>query len=91
MKEGYTIFRPLVKRNADEIVETVAQEGLPILSIPCKYRDFRPKRILEAYYEKMGQRFDYDQVIDFARRSLSLPDISAYADLEKEEYLLRVF
>jgi tRNA(Ile)-lysidine synthase TilS/MesJ len=91
MKEGYTIFRPLLKCNADDIVETVAQKDLPVLSSPCRYRDFRPKRILEAYYEKMGLRFDYDQVIDFARRSLGLPDISAYTDLEKEEYLLRVF
>ena len=46
---------------------------------------------LESYYEKMGLRFDYSRVIDFARRSLGLPDISAYTDLEKEEYLLRVF
>ncbi len=91
MKEGYTIFRPLLKRNADEIVATVADQGLPTLSIPCRYRDFRPKRILEAYYEKMGLRFDYPHVIDFARRSLGLPDIAAYTDLEKEEYLLRVF
>ena len=91
MKEGDTIFRPLLKCNGDEVAETVAREGLSTLSIPCRYRDFRPKRILEAYYEKMGLRFDYDQVIDFAQRSLSLPDISAYTDLDKEEYLLRVF
>jgi tRNA(Ile)-lysidine synthase TilS/MesJ len=91
MKEGYSIFRPLLKCNADEIVETVAQENLPTLSIPCRYREFRPKRILESYYEKMGLRFDYSQVVAFARRSLDLPDISTYTELEKEEYLLRVF
>jgi hypothetical protein len=91
LSEGYSVFRPLLKCNADDIAETIAQEGLPTLSTPCRYRAFRPKRILESYYEKMGLRFDYSRVIDFARRSLGLPDISAYTDLEKEEYLLRVF
>lgn len=91
MKEGYSIFRPLIKFNGNDILELIGQEGIPILSVPCKFKDFRPKRILEKYYEKMGIRFDYDQVFDFAKKSLDLPDITSYTSIAKEEYLGRIF
>jgi len=91
MHEGYTVFRPLIKYNNDEIKNRLAKEGIPTLSIPCKYKDFRPKRILEKYYESMGLRFDYDKMFDFAKRSLNIPDISAYTSIEKEEYLGDIF
>ena len=91
MKEGYMVFRPLIKYNANDIVKMLEKEGIPILSIPCKYKDFRPKRILEHYYTKIGLRFDYDRVFDFAKKSFNLPDISSYSSIDKEEYLLRLF
>ena len=91
MKEGYTIFRPLIKYNNGDILNLIAQEQIPILSIPCDFSNFRPKRILERYYTKMGMRFEYEQVFDFARSALSLPDLSVYTSMRKEEYLLDVF
>ena len=91
MKEGYMVFRPLIKYNQNDILENIEQAGIPILSNPCRFRDFRPKRILEKYYEKTGLRFEYDRVFGFARRSLNLPDSSAYTSIEKEEYLLDIF
>ncbi|MBW1768959.1 MAG: hypothetical protein JRJ65_18175 [Deltaproteobacteria bacterium] len=91
MKEGYMVFRPLIKYNQNDILKNIEQEGIPFLSIPCRFRDFRPKRILEKYYEKMGLRFEYNQVFDFARRSFNLPDTSAYTSIKKEEYLLNIF
>ena len=91
MKEGYQVFRPLIKYNNDDILKVITQENLPTLSIPCKFKDFRPKRILEKYYEKMGLRFNYNQLIDFATNSLDLPNISSYTSMEKEDYLGNVF
>ncbi len=91
MKEGYTVFRPLIKYNSNDIAELISQKGIPILSIPCKYSDYRPKRILEKYYNKMGLRFDYDRVFEFAKKSLNLPDISSYSSINKDEYLRKVF
>jgi tRNA(Ile)-lysidine synthase TilS/MesJ len=91
MKEGYTIFRPLIRYNNDEILRVIKEAGIPTISIPCKFKEFRPKRILEGYYEKMGIRFDYDKVSDFAKRSLSLPDISTYTSIDRDEYLLNLF
>jgi len=91
MKEGYTVFRPLIKYNNDDIKKMIAQEGIPTISIPCEFKDFRPKRIIEKYYEKMGLRFNYDQLLAFAKQSLNLPDISLYTSIAKEDYLLNVF
>jgi tRNA(Ile)-lysidine synthase TilS/MesJ len=90
MKEGYRVFQPLIKYNTSEILEVIREQGIPTLSIPCKFSDFRPKRIFEKYYEKMGIRFDYEQVFQYARESLNLPDISSYLSLSKEEYLLNI-
>ena len=91
MKEGYRVFRPLIKYNGSDILETLDMAGVPFLSIPCEFRDFRPKRVLEAYYEKMGLYFDYDRVLDFAKRSLDLPDISFYSSMDKERYIKDIF
>ena len=91
MKEGYQVFRPLIKYNNDDILNVISQKNIPTLSIPCKYKAFRPKRILEQYYQKMGLRFNYNQLIAFAINSLDLPDISFYTSMEKEDYLGDVF
>jgi len=90
MKEGYTMFQPLIKCNTDEILKLIRKEGIPTLSIPCQFRDFRPKRIFEKYYENMGIRFDYEKVFQFARKSLNLPDISFYHSMSKEEHFLNI-
>jgi len=91
MKEGYTIFRPLITYNSDDILRAVKDAGIPTLSTPCKFKEFRPKRILERYYQKTGIRFDYDKVLGFAKRSLSLPDISTYTLIDRDEYLSNLF
>jgi tRNA(Ile)-lysidine synthase TilS/MesJ len=91
MKEGYTIFRPLIKYNSNDIQEVIKEASIPTLSIPCKFREFRPKRIFERYYQKMGMRFDYKQVFDFSRRSLNLPDITTITSIDRDEYLINIF
>jgi tRNA(Ile)-lysidine synthase TilS/MesJ len=91
MEDGYRIFRPLIKYNTDDILKVITRKNIPTLSIPCKFEDFRPKMILEKYYQKMGMRFNYNNLIDFAIRSFNLPDVSFYSPIEKENYLLNVF
>jgi tRNA(Ile)-lysidine synthase TilS/MesJ len=91
MKEGYTVYRPLIKYNGPDITDTVEQEGIPLLSVPCRFKEYRPKRVLEAYYTKLGLRFDYDKVFRFAQTSLGLPDLRNYTSLGREEYLKRIF
>jgi len=91
MNEGYSIFRPLIKLNDTDIDKMIEQEGIPTLSIPCKFDNLRPKRLLENYYKALGLRFDYNQLLDFAKKSLNLPDISSYVSINKAEYLQNIF
>ncbi|MCJ7596086.1 MAG: hypothetical protein MUO52_15075 [Desulfobacterales bacterium] len=91
MKDGYTVFRPLLRYNGRDVSRAVEQQGIPILSIPCEFKEFRPKRVLERYYEKMGLSFDYEAVLDFAKGALHIPEVSAFASLGKEKYLREIF
>jgi len=91
MKEGYTIFRPLIKYNSGDIQEVIKEASIPTLSIPCKFREFRPKIMLERYYQKAGMYFDYNEVFNFATRSLGLPDIATYTSIDRDEYLRNIF
>jgi tRNA(Ile)-lysidine synthase TilS/MesJ len=91
MKEGYQVFRPLIRYNEPDIESLVAAENLPTLAIACTYKDCRPKRMLGRYYAAAGLRFDYDRVMTFARKALDLPDASAFTALSKQDYLGRFF
>ena len=87
MKEGYMVFRPLIKYNGADIEKCIRETNIPVLSIPCKFKEFRPKRVFEKYYLDTGIHFDYDKVLKFARRSLGLPGISVFTSIVIDEYL----
>jgi tRNA(Ile)-lysidine synthase TilS/MesJ len=91
MKEGYTVFRPMLRFNESDIIAEVRKNGIPLLSIPCKYKDFRPKRSLQKYYEQIGLSFDYDRILEFTKNTLGFPEISLYTQMDKEQYLTKVF
>jgi tRNA(Ile)-lysidine synthase TilS/MesJ len=91
MKDGYTIFRPLIKFNGSHIEEIIRNTGLPTNSIPCEFRGYRPKRVLESYYNKMGLTFDYESVLNFAKSSLGLPDMNSFATIDKDKYFNEFF
>lgn len=91
MKEGYTVFRPILRYNGSDILYTLGKKNIPFLSTPCRFRDYRPKRVLEKYYEEMGLRFDYKKVFNFAEQALDLPDLSVYTSIAKDRYLEEIF
>ncbi|RLB21223.1 MAG: hypothetical protein DRG76_09490 [Deltaproteobacteria bacterium] len=91
MKEGYVVFRPLLTLDSRTIYEYLDQMGIPTLSIPCRYRNFRPKRLLEEYYEKMALRFDYEQLFDFMKQIKDFPLGNTFTSMDKEKYLSKIF
>jgi len=91
MKEGYSVFRPLLHYNGCDVLKTLEEEGIPTLGMPCRFKDYRPKRILERYYDMMGLRFDYDEVYKFAKQTMGLGDTSEFLGMDKERYLTKVF
>ena len=90
-KEGFTVFRPVIKFNTNDIEKHLEEIGIPTISIPCKFEEFRPKRYLMQYYKKMGMEFDYAKVLSFSRDLPNFPDIDSYSSLRREEYFQRVF
>ena len=91
MKEGYSVFRPLIKVGTTDIMKEIRRIGIPILSTSCKFQEYRPKRHLMRYYEKMDMTFDYEQVLEFAKSLPHFPDISPYTLMKREEYFSKVF
>jgi tRNA(Ile)-lysidine synthase TilS/MesJ len=86
-ERGYSIYRPILQYNTQDVVRIIQEASIPILSAPCHYARFRPKRILESYYKSMRLRFDYDSVVDFAKECLGLPSTSEYYSRSKEYFL----
>ncbi|MBN2060227.1 MAG: hypothetical protein JW882_07405 [Deltaproteobacteria bacterium] len=91
MKEGYSVFRPVLQYNGNYIDSQLEAMKIPVLSIPCAYRNNRPKKVFEAYYNKMGLSFNYADVFNFAEKALDLPPLSRYLSIDKEEYLGKIF
>ena len=91
MNDGYAVFRPLVRYNGTDIEYEVEKNHIPTLAIPCRFRDQRPKRMLENYYKQLGTGFDYNQLLEYARQSLSFPDDSTWTAMGRKEYLGKYF
>ncbi|RPI78860.1 MAG: hypothetical protein EHM45_05010 [Desulfobacteraceae bacterium] len=87
MKEGYSIFKPLLKYNDPEIVKFVQEKQIPLSIVECKYKSYRPKRLFADCYKQMNLFFDYDKVLSFARDALHLHDMERYRHYSKEEFI----
>jgi tRNA(Ile)-lysidine synthase TilS/MesJ len=91
MKSGLMIYRPALRYSNQEVVRIIQEAAIPILSVPCRYAQHRPKRMLETYYESMQLHFDYDRVVKFAKACLGLLSVSEYASMSEEHFLSRLF
>jgi tRNA(Ile)-lysidine synthase TilS/MesJ len=91
MKEGYSLFKPLLRYNDQDIRKVIHDNQIPILTTDCKYKDYRPKRLFADCYMQMDFYFDYDKVLKFARESLNLQESTAYTKISKENFITSIF
>jgi tRNA(Ile)-lysidine synthase TilS/MesJ len=91
MKEGYTLFKPLLRYNDQDIRRVIHDNQIPILTTDCKYKDYRPKRLFADCYIQMDLRFDYDKVLKFAREALALQEPTSYTNINKENFITSIF
>jgi hypothetical protein len=91
MQSGTMIYRPALRYNKQEVMRIIQDASIPILSVPCRYAQFRPKRMLETYYDSMQLNFDYDRVVTFAAECLGLLSVNEYASMSEEHFLNRLF
>ncbi len=90
MKEGYTLFKPLLRYNDQDIRKVVAENEIPILTTDCRYKAFRPKRYFADCYMKMDMYFDYDKVMKFAQESLHLEKPTSYEAIEIKDFITSI-
>jgi tRNA(Ile)-lysidine synthase TilS/MesJ len=91
MKEGYTLYKPLLRYNDQDIIKVIRDNEIPILTTDCKYKDFRPKRLFAECHKKMDLYFNYDKVMKFAQESLLLEKPSSYTGIDKKDFMTSIF
>ncbi len=89
-KDGFSIFKPLIYYNDQDIMRLISEEGIPLLSTNCHYREYRPKRLFAQYYEQMGLQFDFEKVFGFAQTALHIPDADFFTQMGEDRYLKKL-
>jgi len=90
LQDGFSIFKPLVYYNDQDISGVLSEEGIPLLAATCHYKQYRPKRLFAQYYEQTGLRFDFEKVFRFARTALHVPDESFFTRMGEDLYLRKL-
>jgi len=90
LKNGMSIFKPLIYYNDQDILETVKVNDLPLTIPTCTHKEYRPKRGFALYYHKMDHHFNYEKVLKFAQKSLQIPKLDIYSEMPSEVYLKEV-
>lgn len=90
LKDGFQVFKPMIRYNDQEILNSLSEEKIPVLTTKCTYREYRPKRYFSSYYEKMNLHFDYGKILRFAQTALQLPEEKFFSELGEERYLKKV-
>jgi tRNA(Ile)-lysidine synthase TilS/MesJ len=87
LSDGFSVFKPLIHFNDQDILEIISRKKIPIVSTACRYKEYRPKRLFAQYYTRMNLNFDFNRVLEFAKTSLQLPEKNFFTQMEKERYL----
>ncbi len=87
LKDGLTVFKPLLKYNNEEILQAAAEQGLPLSKVECAYKQYSPKRILFDYYRQANASFDYNQVFSYVKSSFRIHELAASPGMSTLEFL----
>ncbi|MBI9107287.1 MAG: hypothetical protein JEZ04_11140 [Spirochaetales bacterium] len=91
MPEGYSVYRPLLYLNQNEIHTFCRENTIPVIEEECRYSSWRPKNNLSDFFEKFGYSFDYETVFNFAKEQLNIIDLKTITSIKSEEYLSKHF
>lgn len=91
MTGGYSVYRPMLFLNQQEIELICKEKELPLLETSCRYSQRRPKKVLGEYFERFGYQFEYDSVLDFAKTYINIAGLDEIENISPEEYLTRRF
>ena len=91
MKGGYSVYRPMLFLNHEEIEFFCKEKALPVLDTPCRYSQRRPKKMLGQYFMRFGYQFEYAAVLAFAKEYIKIAGLEEIQKISQEEYLTRRF
>ncbi|MFH1154141.1 MAG: hypothetical protein V1793_10000 [Pseudomonadota bacterium] len=87
LQDGLTVFKPLITYNDPDINGVITRNAIPLGKEECRYKGFRPKRLLSEYYGTFGLNFDYNKVHDFAKSVLDSPGIDYFQNISTLSYV----
>lgn len=91
MPEGYSVYRPLLYLNQEEIHNFCRKNTIPVIEDECRYSSWRPKNSLSVFFEKFGYNFDYETVFNFAKQQLNIIELDKITSIGSGEYLSKHF
>ena len=91
MPKGFCTYRPLLRYNTQDVLRIIQEASMPVLSEPCRYARYRPKRTFESYFSSRDLHFDYNRLFDFARKCLGLPSMGDYQSRGQQYFTKRKF
>jgi len=87
LDNGLMIFKPLIYYNDSDISTAVKKNRIPLTHEQCRFKSYRPKRLLADYYTLFGLNFDYNDVFAFAKKSFNLPEKQFFQKLRLKAYV----
>ena len=87
MENGMKVFKPLIRYNDTDIAEVVESLDIPLTREECRFKLYRPKRLLAEYYTLFGLNFSYDDVFAFAKKAFDFPDQNFFQTREMTSYV----
>jgi tRNA(Ile)-lysidine synthase TilS/MesJ len=87
LDNGLMIFKPLIQYNDSDIAAAAEKNNIPLALEPCRFKFYRPKRLLADYYNLFGLNFNYDDVFKFAKTAFNLPEKQFFQKLELKSYV----
>ncbi|MCG8688829.1 MAG: hypothetical protein MI892_28425 [Desulfobacterales bacterium] len=90
MENGLQVFKPLIHYNDPDIRSAISELRIPLTTKECRFKSYRPKRLLAEYYSLFGLNFTYEDVFEFAKKSFDLPDKEFFQNQEMASYVTRM-
>ncbi len=90
LSNGLRIFKPLIQYNDTEIADLTRALDIPLTRGECRFKAYRPKRLLAEYYSLFGLQFTYADVYAFARKAFDMPAIDFFQKIEMNAYVTQM-
>lgn len=87
MENGLEVFKPLIHYNDTDIAQVVTALDIPLTRTECRFKLYRPKRLLAEYYTLFGLNFSYEDVFSFAQKAFDFPTQNFFQNQEISSYV----